>query len=382
MPRKDLSLYVHIPFCEKKCSYCAFNSCVSTQPVMQEYITFLKKEISIRAKELGGKYLLKTVYIGGGTPSILEGKAIKDLLKHISYEFVISQGAEVTIEINPNSLTEQKAKDYMEAGVNRFSIGLQSASSALLKLLGRLHSADDFVRSVKTLKALGAQNISADIMLGLPHQTIIDAQDAVDLAIRQGVTHISTYLLELEEGTPLTRLINANMLPSLSEKESINMYKATNERLKEYGFNAYELSNYAKSQEYESKHNKVYWSRGEYLGVGLGSHSFIDGYRFSNTQKLDEYLSHLKEDKIALEYKDKITTSEATEEIIMLSLRTAEGINLSQLKSETGHDLILAKNKEIKVLIKGGYALLTNDNHLTLTTKGFMVINKIIVDLV
>lgn len=376
--RKDLSMYVHIPFCESKCSYCAFNSSVCSTEGIKAYLVALKKEIDIRSRELGAEYHIATLYIGGGTPSVLSAEDMKDLLSYINRKFVIKSDAEITIEINPNSITEEKAKAYLASGVNRFSIGLQAVQPHLLKMLKRTHTAKDFANAVRLLSNLGAENISADIIIALPNQTKEDVVESIHFANSLGVDHISTYLLELEEGTGITKLVSAGMLQAKSEKEAAEIYKTANRTLKKLGFQMYELSNFAKSSEKESKHNKVYWSRGEYIGLGLDSHSFLKGERFANTGSQTEYIKYLNGGQIPLSYKDKLTTEEIKEEIIMLSLRRKEGLDVLELKKQSGFNILKEKKRELADLIKDRYMVLTEGGHLRLTEKGYLVINKII----
>lgn len=375
--RKELSIYIHIPFCASKCSYCAFCSMVTNDETKSSYLSALLDEIKIRGKEVGGQYFVKTIYIGGGTPSVLPSGYIKNIISEVNKFFVVKNDAEITIEINPNSLNEEKVREYLSCGINRFSVGLQSSSEQTLKLLGRTHTVKDFERAIKMLKSAGATNISSDIIIGLPNEKQEDVNNSIELISSLGVHHISMYMLELAEGTKLEKVVNGGILALPKEEETIKTYYKASSLLKSLGYNRYELSNFSKPG-YESRHNSCYWDRGEYLGLGLSAHSFLNGFRFANTNQLPAYISHINRRQIPLEFKDEITTIEAKEETIMLSLRKSSGLDLEAYKNEFGEDLIQEKNSELVDLVKEGFIILTNTGHLKLTEKGFMVINKII----
>lgn len=375
--RKNLGLYIHIPFCKSKCHYCSFNSEVAGETRIREYVDALLREIKLRAKEYNAKYEIKTLYIGGGTPSSLELGMIREILKKVYDNFVVANNAEITIEINPNTLTKEKVDEYLSAGINRFSIGLQAKQERLLKVLGRRHSYQDFKKAVALLKNAGANNISADIMLGLPGQTLTDVLESVKELKSLGVKHISAYMLSIEEGTVYDRLVSEGLLKLPPESDTIKMYNGVVKQLASYGYNRYELSNFAMDG-YQSKHNNLYWDRVDYLGVGSAAHSFIGGVRLANTIDVSQYISHLKDDEIALEFKDPVTTEEAKEETIMLSLRKTSGIDLDAYEREFGESLLATKSNEIKELIQDGFVIIDKNNHLSATDKGFMVMDKII----
>lgn len=376
--RKSLSLYLHIPFCNSKCHYCAFVSKVGTNEQKQEYVDTLIKEIETRGNEFSAKYNVVTIYIGGGTPSSLPLGAIRDIMGAINKAFIVSGDAEVTIEINPNTLTRDKAIEYIEAGINRFSLGLQAVQPKLLKTLGRTHTALDFMKAVETLKNVGADNISGDIMLGLPNQKEEDVKETINFMADLGLNHISAYMLSIEEGTNFDKLCNAGMLKLPSEKQSIKFYDVMKKRLEELGYHRYEFSNFARSEEEQSRHNKVYWNRGEYLGFGVSAHSYIGGFRMNNTECVNSYIKHIGGNEIPLEVKEEVTKEQAKEEFIMLALRTVGGINLDKFKDEFDEDLLEYKGDDINSLIKDGFLLLDKDNNLKATDKGFLVMNKII----
>lgn len=377
MEKAPIGLYIHLPFCVKKCNYCAFTSVVANDEDKKEYVNNLLTEIRLRAKELSGTKILNTIYIGGGTPSSLPVGEITKIMDTINKNFSISSGAEITIECNPSSLTKEKAKDYISAGINRFSLGLQSAQNSHLKTLGRLHTADTFKNAVEILHSLDVKNINGDLMLGIPNQTKEDVVNSVNFLAGLNVQHISIYMLELEGDTPFKRLYDNNMLPLPTDEETIELYNTAKETLEKFGFNRYEVSNFAKLG-FESKHNKNYWNRGEYLGVGASAESFINGFRFGNTKDIKSYNLYISKEEIPLEYKEKVTNEEALEETVMLSLRTENGVNLETISQE-----FIKNNKDkLKGFIKDGLLIITKDNHLKATDKGFAVLDYIIENLI
>lgn len=374
--RKQLSLYIHIPFCNSKCNYCAFVSQVASDEMKEQYVDALIKEIVMRSKTYGANREVTTIYIGGGTPSSLPLGAVKKIMSAVYNNFVVCNDAEITIEINPNTITKEKADEYLSCNISRFSIGLQMAQSRLLSILGRTHKYLDFKNAVQTLQSAGATNISADIMLGLPTQTKEDIVETIKLIDSLNVKHISAYLLSVEEGTRFYTMLQNNELNLPTEKATIEMYYTAYNELKKRGYFRYEFSNFAKIG-YRSKHNTIYWERKEYLGLGVSAHSFVDGYRMANTSSIPNYLVHIQKNEIPLECKDLLNETDAKEETIMLSLRLAEGIDLTKYQAEFNSSLLDEKKPEIDLLVKNNF-LKIEDNHLKATGEGFMVLNKII----
>lgn len=375
--KKSLSLYVHIPFCKSKCNYCAFVSSAATDGEKNAYTDALIKEIKLKSKKYGAGAEVGTIYLGGGTPSCLPDGAIKQIMHTIYLNYIVRNDAEITIEINPNSLTENKVKEYLEVGINRFSVGLQSANDKLLKLIGRSHTVQDFKDTINLLKDYGATNISSDIMLGLPTETTTDVTDSINLMTGLGVKHISAYILSVEEGTKFYELDRAGLLNLPPEKEVIKQYNACYAALKKHGFMRYEFSNFAMDG-YKSKHNQVYWNRKEYLGFGVGAHSFINKQRMANTDNVSEYEAFINRSEIPLAFKETIGEDEAKEEMVMLSLRLAEGLDLTKYQIEFGTSLLAEKKDEVSALVKDKFLVLDKNNHLKATDKGFMVMDRII----
>ena len=320
-------IYIHVPFCKQKCTYCDFASYPKEIGKTESYFACLYREIEGRAKQLKDK-TFDTVYIGGGTPSVVDSKFIVGAIRQVKKHFNLKERAEITIEINPGTITEQKVKDYLAVGINRFSVGLQTGYDDQLKKLNRVHTAKDFLTTLSILKG---QNVSADILIGLEDQTKEQVKKTATLAIKGGVSHLSMYALTPEVGTPIySDYLNGKLL---SDDEVADIYADMVEFLKEQGFHRYEISNFAKDG-YQSRHNLNYWERGEYIGVGVSASSFINGERFTNTFKIDEYVNAVIYNKNPEISRDKIEGDDAEFEYIMLALRTEKGFDVKDFEKK------------------------------------------------
>lgn len=380
--KESLSIYIHIPFCNSKCKYCAFVSTVANEDDKKRYFVDLLNEIKLQAKIYAKHYSVASIYIGGGTPSCLDHYYIRDLLSCLYKNFAVKNTAEITIEINPNSADKAKIREYVLSGVNRFSIGLQSISPKILKDMGRTHTALDFQRVVNEIREYGIKNISADLIIGYPGQKLIDIKETIAYLTKLDIPHISTYMLQVENGTQLKTLVDKGVVALPDEDLVIDMYNYVYETLSKLGYNRYELSNFAKPT-YESYHNSVYWQRKDYLGIGLASHSYIDGTRFANTENIIKYADFIEnKQEIPVEMSKTLSIEDLKEEFIMLSLRTKDGINLDEYKETFNENLAFKKKSTIASLIQHGFMILTNDNHLICTSKGFLVLNKLILELI
>lgn len=380
--RKSLSIYVHIPFCNSKCKYCAFVSMVAGEDDKKRYFVDLLNEIKFQAKKYSNYYSVSSIYIGGGTPSCLDYYYIRDLLSCLYKNFAVKNTAEITIEINPNSADKTKIREYVLSGVNRFSIGLQSVNPRILKDMGRTHTVQDFENVVAEIREYGVKNISADMIIGYPSQKLSDIKDTLSLLTKLQIPHISTYMLQVEQGTKLKALVDNGTVALPDEDLVIDMYNYIYDTLSKEGYSRYELSNFAKPT-FESFHNSVYWKRKDYLGIGLAAHSYIEGTRFANTENINKYVSVIEnEQSIPIEISKNLTKEELKEEFVMLSLRTKDGIDLEAYKKEFNENLASKKKDTIATLIKYGYLILRNDNHLICSNKGFLVLNKLILELV
>ena len=254
---KEIGIYVHIPFCKSKCLYCDFTSYTDRNTEIRRYVDCLKREINYRSKD---EYLVKTIFFGGGTPSIIDGKYIVEILSEINNAYIVDKNAEITIEINPGTIDKHKLEKYKEAGINRISIGLQSSKKELLKEIGRIHTYEDFENTVKLAKEVGFTNINVDIMIGIPNQTIYDVEDTLDKVLALDLTHISVYSLIYEDGTLMTKMVDEGKLLEVDEEIERYMYWYAKRRLEDNGFIHYEISNFSKPS-YRCKHNLDCWNQ-------------------------------------------------------------------------------------------------------------------------
>lgn len=322
-----LGIYVHIPFCESKCIYCDFASFVTPNEVKEKYFDYLIKEIegsNQRGREVD------TIYIGGGTPSCVDAGQIGSVINCLKDNFKVLPDAEISIECNPNSANYGKLKAYKEMGINRISFGVQSLDDETLKFIGRRHNRQGALQAIENANWAGFKNINADLLIGLP---LVEGNKLCDNAknlIDAGVTHISAYMLQVEEGTPLSKMVTENPKLLPSEDECVEEYYLLSKCLKEKGFDRYEISNFARSG-YECKHNLKYWSREEYLGFGLGAHCFVGEKRISNSRNFERYFTGEKNTEI-LSVEDKI------QETVMLGLRCKLGFSKEELL-KLGYDI-------------------------------------------
>ena len=359
-------IYLHVPFCKQKCTYCDFASFPKEIGKTESYFACLYRELEGKGKQYKDK-VFSTIYIGGGTPSVVDAKFICGAIRQIRKCFLLTKDPEITIELNPGTVTEQKIKEYKSVGINRFSIGLQTGYDEQLKRLNRIHTAKDFLLCTNMLKG---ENISADVLIGLHDQTADQVKRTIDLSIVGGVKHISVYALTPEVGTPIyTDYLNGELL---SDDEVADIYDEIVEYLKEKGYNRYEVSNFA-IPGFESKHNLKYWERGEYIGVGVSASSFMNGRRFTNTFKIDEYMNAIIYNKSPEISSDVIEGEDAEFEFIMLGLRTAKGISINEFNTIFNKDFmseykkVLDKKREFldidgdRLKIKEQYLYVQND---------------------
>lgn len=376
---KTLGIYIHIPFCESKCDYCNFVSFKQTDDIKEKYVNYLLKEM-ILCVDTYKDYLVDTIFIGGGTPSCLREKSIKNIMDFVMNNFNVDGSAEITIEANPNSLSLSKLREFKLAGINRLSIGLQAYNNKLLKSIGRIHTKKDFDNAVCNAKQIGFENISADILLGLPNQNMFDVEFELKHLVKLGLKHISAYGLIVEPNTKLCDRLGKNEIKLPSEQKSLKFYQKTLKFLKKHGFLRYEVSNFSKLG-YESKHNLKYWNMNEYVGFGLSSHSFCNNTRWENTSNLNEYFELLNKDILPQKNIEKQTIDDLKMEYIMTGLRKSSGINLEYYSTCYGEDLLITKKVQIENLLKLKLIEI-KDGHLFAVDKGFEVLNQIILELV
>ena len=329
---KKMGLYIHIPFCVKKCNYCDFLSAPSSKQVQIAYMDTLQKEIEEKAIAYKD-WCVDTIFIGGGTPTSVPYETIVKMMDTVWAEFCLDKDCEITIECNPGTVTGEALKAYRAAGINRLSIGLQSADDELLKELGRIHTYEQFLETYTWAREAGFENVNVDVMSGLPGQSIEQYEDTLKKLVELHVEHISAYSLIIEEGTPFFKQYEEDQLDLPDEETERDMYYRTKTMLDEAGFSRYEISNYAKKG-YECRHNVRYWRREDYLGLGLGASSCMENVRFKNTDWLDEYVLESK-------YMDKcdvqeLSSQECMEEFMFLGLRLKRGVSIAEFVRRFG----------------------------------------------
>ena len=344
---KELGIYIHIPFCKQKCYYCDFVSYANKKEKISEYIECLIKEIEIEAnKYKNQEYKVTTIYIGGGTPSLIDAFYIEMILKKIEESYKLSEYPEVTIEINPGTINEEKMKKYKEIGINRISIGLQTTKNNLLKQIGRIHTYEEFLDCYKLAEKMNFKNINVDLMLGLPNQTLEDLKDSLDKIIKLKPNHIS-------------------------------LYWNTKKNLEKNGYIHYEISNFAKKG-FESKHNMNCWYQKEYLGFGVAAHSYINKERHCNTNSIEEYIKNVKSNNLInnrtiCEIQNK---NDEEKEYMLLGLRKIDGIDIQEFKNKFVDNPIYVFYKELERLSSEGL-LEIELNKIKLTKKGLDFANLV-----
>ncbi len=369
------SIYIHTPFCRQKCRYCDFPSFAGKEYLTDEYFSCVIEEIK-NSPHRGKK--ISTIFFGGGTPSLVHEKYIAMVLEELNKNFSIEPGCEITIETNPGTLTKTKLDSYHRSGINRISVGVQSHDDKVLKILGRIHSSEDVIRSVDMIRQAGFENYNLDIMCALPTQKLSDLEKSLEFAVRLEPTHISAYSLIIEEGTPFYDMKDSLDLPG--EDEERMMYHLCKEYLSSYGYDRYEVSNYSKKG-YECRHNLYCWQHEDYIGFGSAAHSFVLPQRWENTEDPYEYIGRIKENSSPAVFSEYLTAEELTEEYIMLSLRTTEGINVRKLQNKYGYDILSDKKREIDSLMKYGFIGMNKDN-IFITTEGFDISDSITLKLI
>lgn len=382
---KDIGIYVHIPFCKHKCYYCDFISYANKESLVERYINVLIREITDVAtgnrldyeNGIDELFNVNTIYIGGGTPSFIESKYIVNIISTIKEYFKINENAEITLEVNPGTVNENKLKDYFNAGVNRLSIGLQATNDSLLKEIGRIHTYEEFLNTYKLARKIGFKNINADLMIGLPKQTIEDVEKAVNDLIKLGLEHISVYSLILEEGTVLEEQIRSGKLKLPEDEEEREMYWKVKSILEANGYIHYEISNFAKKG-YESQHNLDCWRQKEYVGFGVASHSYTNDVRYSNIENLEEYIENYENDKLeeTFIFNEKLTHNMKVKEYMMLGLRKLNGVSIQEFKEKFAANPIYVFKNELEKLVNEDLLEIDGD-YIRLTKRGLDLANLV-----
>ena len=371
---KERGIYVHIPFCKSKCIYCDFNSFAKKDECIEPYIKALIKEIEEYAKE-NKDILVKSIFIGGGTPSYINEKYIKKILDTIKQNFEIINNAEITIEVNPGTVNKRKLETYYKSGINRLSIGLQSTNDKLLKLIGRVHDFEDFLETIRMAQLVGFSNINADCMIGLPTQNIYDVEDTLNVLINLRLTHISVYSLIVEPNTPLENKINSGELKLPDEEMERCMYWFAKRKLEENGYLHYEVSNFARPL-FRCKHNLDCWNQKEYKGFGISASSYENGVRFTNTPSIDTYIKNIENEKFKDNYiiEEKQDKEAMMKEYMILGLRKIMGVNINDFIKKFEISPLYKFNKEITKLIREGL-IEASEHSIRLSKKGLDLAN-------
>lgn len=370
---KDIGIYIHTPFCTSKCYYCDFVSFPNMETSIERYIDSVCSEI-LQNAEILSEYNIATVYFGGGTPSYIDSKYILKIMDTLRLFFKPEYGEkrEITIEINPGSITEDKLKDYVNSGINRVSIGLQSTYDEILKKIGRKHTFTDFENLLSLCKKVNISNISLDLIYPLPGLSLNMFNESLikimDMVSKYDIKHISIYNLEIHEGTKLEFLLKEGYETLVDEDEEMEMKRLIEKVLTKNCFLNYEISNFA-LKGYESKHNLNYWNQGEYLGFGVNSSSFFGGTRYTNTENLKTYIDSIENGTISIKEKDELDKLDLMKEYIILKFRLADGFNVDDFKKRYKVDINDLFKNEIDKLIE--LKLIVKDkNNIKLTEKG------------
>lgn len=375
--KTELGIYLHIPFCKKKCDYCDFISFPYSQAIelVEEYIQTMEKEID--SYDLTS-YNVTTIYMGGGTPSILPSKEIEKLLNKIKTKLEENKNEtkwediEITIEVNPGTVDKNKLETYKKSGVNRLSIGLQTTNNKLLKQIGRIHTYEEFLNTYQMAKEIGFQNCNVDLMLGLPNQTVQDLKQSLEKILELNPNHISVYSLIVEEGTPIERKLQTGELELPDEDTERQMYWYVKNTLELNGYEHYEISNFAKKGK-QSKHNLNCWHQKEYIGIGLAASSYLDQVRYSNVEELKKYIESQAKEKNIME---KQTIKDAKKEYMLLGLRLIKGVNITAFKQKYNENPIFLYRKELEKLVIEKL-IVVDGNWIRLTNKGLDLANLV-----
>lgn len=376
MKTNKISIYIHIPFCESRCHYCDFCSSLLAKSNVEKYFEYLRKEIKLQEDFLKDK-IIDTVFIGGGTPSSVDPKFIKEIMEDLS-AFEFSKDYEVTIESNPNSLTLEKAKTYFFSGINRISIGAQSFNEEILKRIGRIHKKDDIYRAIENARSAGFENINLDLMLALPGQKFSDIEESIREVEKLKLPHISYYSLILEEGTKLYREHERSPLAFPNEDEDRKMYHYVVNKLEKIGLKQYEISNFAK-EGYECRHNMTYWKLRDYISFGLSASSNIGNLRYTNFYDFKDYYEALEKNKSPIVFSEKLSKTDRMNEFVMMGLRLNSGVDIDEFNKKFNENFLKIYEQEIEKNLKSNLIIL-DENNLKLTEKGRDLSNQVELD--
>lgn len=373
---KKLGVYVHIPFCRQKCSYCDFYSIKRNDEWENKFTEAVIAEIKSYSDKLNGNYTADTIYFGGGTPSIISPENLSRIMENLRETIKTDVHPEISMEANPNTLTAEKLRAYGEMGINRLSIGIQSLNDDILKKIGRIHNSSEALDAIDMCKQTGFKNINADVMFNIPGQTVRDVEDTLYEIIGTGVTHISFYSLKLEKGTPMYDMEKSRRITMPDEDLEREMYYAGRSLMEKNGLFQYEISNFAEKG-FECRHNLKYWNQEEYIGLGPSAHSFLNSIRYSNPPDLNLYCESSVKGNFERIIQEELGKDDLMIEYIMLRLRLTEGLNIKDFKSKFSLDFKEMYEMQINYLVKNKLLKFDND-FILLTKKGMDISNYVI----
>ncbi|WP_026676362.1 radical SAM family heme chaperone HemW [Fictibacillus gelatini] len=368
------AVYLHIPFCVNICHYCDFNKVfLQGQPVAR-YLEIMEMEMKNTVKKYPYDFI-ETIFVGGGTPTALDEKQLEYFLQSVKNHFITSKLAEFTVEANPEQTTKKKLEIMKKYGVNRLSIGVQAFQTSLLKELGRTHRQEDVFATIKNAKETGIENISLDIMFGLPNQTVDMLNETLDIAFSLQIPHFSAYSLQIEKKTVFYNRFRNGNLPLPTEEQEAEMYKLLIHKMQQNGYHQYEISNFARPG-YESKHNLQYWNNNEYYGIGAGAHSYVEGERKVNAGPLKKYMALIEETGFPYIESHKVSFQEKMEEELFMGLRKIAGVSDSTFKRRYGKSMFEIFKQPIHSLMQRGLLKKEGDT-IALTKKGVFLGNEV-----
>lgn len=379
MGNKNIGIYIHIPFCRAKCFYCDFNSFACRDELVPAYFDALKKEIALNAEKLRG-YTIKTVFIGGGTPSVVDSQYIYDVLNLLNENLNIDQKAEISIETNPGTLTCEKLEIFKNMGINRLSIGLQAWQDRILEMIGRIHTVKEFEENFKLARKVGFDNINVDLIFGVPGQSFEDWCETLKCVTALGPEHLSCYSLKIEEGTVFGNRLESGELVPLDDDIDREMYSYCKDYLYQKGYKHYEISNFAKSG-YECRHNLVYWYIEEYIGFGAGAHSFFESTRFNNVCDIEGYIASIMNNKVPSENAEVIDKKGSMTEFMILGLRLIDGVSIEDFRSRFDEEVYNVYGNEIDKLVERGLLVVKEDT-MFLSPLGLDFANQVFMEFV
>lgn len=382
---REAGIYIHVPFCARKCTYCNFNTTDYYDELAASYVEAVAKEIGWWGEQTGG-LAIDTIFFGGGTPSIVEARHLDLLVRACRSSFDVTADAELTIEINPGTLSEDKAGHWRKSGINRASVGVQSFSDRELVSLSRTHSVEEARGTIAALRRAGFENVSLDLIAGLPGQTLSDWEFNLSEALDARVEHLSLYLLEVKEGTQLYAQIKRGARPRPDEDLAAEMYRMICEATRRAGYEHYEISNFARAtagrpSPFRSKHNMKYWTAAPFYGMGCGAHAYDGRARWVNIKKTESYIDSVRATGQAIAERNELSASDRAADALFMGLRLTEGIRLDEFQKEYGFDVMARYGEELRRLEDAGL-IETGERRLRLTDAGRLLSNEVFVTFV